>query len=89
MSTTYLQSVPPTGLTPIQRQEWQRRHRIAENTIEIQVMGGTLPDNETLHCFQRYVNGELTLNDAMERVRQQMRQEREMLDAYIQRRNII
>lgn len=89
MSSNYLRAIPPSDLTPLQRQEWHRRQRIAENTLDIQVLGGTLPDSETVHFFQRYVDGELTLNDAMARVRQQMQQERDMLRAYIQRRNIL
>ena len=88
MITNYFRP-PATRLNPGQLREWQRRQSIAQNTLEIQTLGGTLPDVETIHCFQSYVDGELTLTEAIVRVRQQMVQEREMLRQYVERRNII
>ena len=88
MITNYFRP-PVTRLSPGQLREWQRRQSIAQNTLEIQTLGGTLPDIETIRCFQSYVDGELSLTEAIVRVRQQMVQEREMLRQYVERRNII
>jgi hypothetical protein len=78
----------PEGLDPAQRAAWLRRQRTAENTLEIQAIGGSVPDAETIAHFQRYVSGELTLGQAIERVRKQMSQEHETFRLYLTRRNI-
>jgi hypothetical protein len=87
MSKAYFTHIPDQ-LDPAQRVAWLRRQRTAENTLEIQAIGGSAPDAETVAHFQRYVNGEITLAQAIERVRRQMAQEHETFRLYLTRRNL-
>ena len=74
MSASYFKPMPP-HLTLEQRKEWERRQHTAENTLAIQALGGTTPNEETTAKFQRYINGEITLAQAIMQVREQMAQE--------------
>ena len=68
-----------------QQKDWHRRQRTAENTLAIQVLGGTEPNEETLGYFQRYVRGEITLARAIAQVREQMAQEHAAFREYLNR----
>ncbi|GAA4365638.1 hypothetical protein GCM10023185_36100 [Hymenobacter saemangeumensis] len=78
----------PEGLTPAQLQAWQRRRRTAENTLEIEVLSGAVPDAQTIHLFQRYINGELTLGEAIERVRKLAPVDHQTFRLYFTRRHV-
>lgn len=82
-----LNIVMPDHLSDGQRQEWQRRQRTAENTLEIQDLSGTTPNAETIAHFQRYVRGEINLGEAIEQVRRQMAQTYDSFRTYINRRD--
>jgi|GEM_PF-5186074 len=78
----------PAGLSPVQQQAWQRRRRTAENTLEIEILSGAVPDAQTLAFFQRYINGELTLGEALERVRKLAPADEQTFRLYFTRRNV-
>ncbi len=78
----------PQNLTDEQRKDWLRRQRTAENTLAIQALGGTAPNEETLSYFQRYVSGEITLAQAIAQVREQMAQEHVAFRQYLNRGSI-
>jgi hypothetical protein len=78
----------PKHLSPAQQQAWQRRQRMAETTLEIQTRSGSVADAETLAYFQRYVRGELTLEQAISRVRHQLAQEQKPSPHYLTCRNV-
>lgn len=88
MSTNFFEPMPD-DLSPDQRLHWKRRQLTAENTLEIQAMGGTVANDETLACFRRYVRGEATLTQAIEQARRQLAQEHSSFRQRINRRNII
>ena len=75
----------PHCLGEDQQKDWHWRQRTAENTLAIQVLGGTEPDEETLGYFQRYVRGEITLARAIAQVREQMAQEHTAFREYLNR----
>lgn len=75
----------PTLLSEEQQKDWLRRQRTAENTLAIQALGGTEPNQETIGCFQRYVRGEITLAKAIGQVREQMAQEHAAFRQYLNR----
>ena len=75
----------PPNLSEDQRKEWIRRQRTAENTLVIQALGGTMPNAETIAKFQCYVNGEITLAQAIAQVREQMAQEHAAFRQYLNR----
>ena len=75
----------PHCLGEDQQKDWHRRQRTAENTLAIQVLGGTEPNEETLGYFQRYVRGEITLARAIAQVREQMAQEHTAFRQYFDR----
>lgn len=79
--------VPPESLSEPQLQQWQRRQSTAESTLEIQALSGTAPDAETLEQFRRYVRGEITLAQAIERVRMQLAQAHSSFRAHINRQD--
>jgi hypothetical protein len=85
--TTYFKPLPQR-LNDDQRREWLRRQRTAENTLAIQVLGGTEPNGETIAEFQRYVCGEVPLAQAIAQVREQMAQEHAAFRYYLNHRNI-
>ena len=84
MSTSFFTPMPQ-HLNDNQRKDWQRRQRTAENTLAIQALGGTEPNQETLTQFQRYVGGEITLAQAIAQVREQMAQEHAAFRQYLNR----
>jgi len=84
MSTHYFNPMP-AHLADDQRKEWVRREQTAENTLAIQALGGTTPNAETIAKFQRYVNGEITLAQAIAQVREQMAQEHAAFRQYLNR----
>jgi hypothetical protein len=89
MSTPYFTPMPmPQHLNDDQRKDWLRRQRTAENTIAIQALGGTAPNQETLTQFQRYVGGEITLAQAIAQVREQMAQEHAAFRQYLNRSSL-
>ena len=65
----------PAHLDEAQRRDWLRRQQIAENTLAIQDLGGTRPNAETIARFRRYVRGEITLAQAIMRMREQIAQD--------------
>ena len=67
MSSTYFQS-PPTGQTPEHAHAWHHRCRTAEAALARQVAAGVAPEAETIAHFQVYVNNEITLGQAIDRV---------------------
>ena len=73
----------PHHLNDDQRKDWQRRQRTAENTLAIQSLGGTEPNEETIVHFRRYVGGEITLAQAIAQVREQMAQEHAAFRKYL------
>ena len=75
----------PHCLGEDQQKDWHRRQRTAENTLAIQALGGTEPNEETLGYFQRYVRGEITLARAIAQVREQMAQEHAAFREYLNR----
>lgn len=75
MATTPQFTPLPPHLSDDQRRDWQRRQATAETTLDLQVLGGTTPNAETVSFFQRYVRGEVTLAQAIAQVREQMAQE--------------
>ncbi|WP_426061719.1 antitoxin VbhA family protein [Hymenobacter sp. B1770] len=79
----------PQNLSDDERRDWLRRQRTAENTLAIQALGGTEPNQETLSQFQRYVSGEITLAQAIAQVREQMAQEHAAFRQYLNRGSII
>ncbi|WP_196280919.1 antitoxin VbhA family protein [Hymenobacter jeongseonensis] len=79
----------PHHLSEDQRQNWLRRQRTAENTLAIQALGGTVPNEETLSYFHRYVSGEITLAQAIAQVREQMAQEHAAFRQYLNRGSVI
>ncbi|MCC3152072.1 antitoxin VbhA family protein [Hymenobacter sp. BT770] len=87
MNTSHFKHMPQS-LNDNQRQDWLRRQRTAENTLAIQAMGGTEPNEETLHHFQRYVTGEITLAQAIAQVREQMAQEHAAFRQYLNRSSL-
>lgn len=87
-STTYFKPLPH-HLSDDQRQAWLRRQRTAENTLAIQVLGGTEPNGETIAEFQRYVCGKVALAQAIAQVREQMAQEQAAFRHYLNYRNIV
>ena len=78
----------PQYLNDDQRRDWLRRRRTAENTLAIQALGGTEPNEETISHFQRYVGGEITLAQAIAQVREQMAQEHAAFRRYLNGSNI-
>ena len=79
----------PDDLPADQRAHWLRRQATARNTLEIQALTGTSANAETVAVFQRYVRGEVTLNQAIAQVREQMAQEHQSYRQFLNRRNII
>ena len=75
MSTNSYFLPVPSGLSADQHQRWLFRQRTAESTLEIQISGGTVPNDETIAHFRRYVAGEIPLSEAIAQVREQMAQE--------------
>lgn len=75
----------PGSLDEDQQQDWLRRQRTAENTLAIQALGGTAPNEETIGYFRRYVRGEITLAKAIAQVREQMAQEHAAFRQYLNR----
>jgi hypothetical protein len=67
MSSTYFQP-PLASQTPEQAHAWQHRCRTAEAALARQVAAGLVPDAETIAHFQAYVNGDITLGQAIGRV---------------------
>jgi hypothetical protein len=88
MSTTLFEPMPD-DLSADQRLHWKRRQLTAENTLEIQAMGGTVANAETLACFRSYVRGEVSLTQAIEQARRQLAQEHHSFRQSLNRRNII
>lgn len=84
MSTISFEPMPP-GLTAEQRTQWQRRQLTAHNTLEIQALAGTGANAETLAYFRRYVNGEITLAQAITQAREQIAQEHDGFRQYLNR----
>ena len=84
MTTSQFTLMPQT-LNDDQRKDWLRRQRTAENTLAIQALGGTKPNEETITHFQRYVSGEITLAQAIAQVREQMAQEHAAFRHYLNR----
>jgi hypothetical protein len=78
----------PLHLNDEQRRDWLRRQRTAENTLAIQALGGTEPNEETMSYFRRYVGGEITLAQAIAQVREQMAQEHAAFRRYLNRGSI-
>ncbi len=75
----------PAFLSEDQQKDWLRRQRTAENTLAIQALGGTEPNEETIGYFQRYVRGEITLANAIGQVREQMAREHAAARQYLNR----
>lgn len=75
----------PNLLNEDQQKDWLRRQRTAENTLAIQALGGTEPNEETIGYFRRYVRGEITLAKAIGQVREQMAQEHTTFRQYLNR----
>jgi hypothetical protein len=67
MSSRYFQPLPP-GHSPEQAQAWHHRCRTAEAALARQVAAGAVPDAESIVHFQAYVNGDITLGQAIARV---------------------
>ncbi|MGI4821886.1 MAG: hypothetical protein ACRYFV_11805 [Janthinobacterium lividum] len=67
MSSTYFQP-PLASQAPEQAHGWHHRCRTAEATLARQVDAGVVPDAETIAHFQTYVNGDITLGQAIGRV---------------------
>jgi hypothetical protein len=67
MSSTYFQPLP-AGYSPEQEQLWHNRCRTAEAALARQVAAGVAPDAEMIAHFQAYVNGDITLGQAIGRV---------------------
>ena len=87
MSNLHFTSMPQ-HLNDDQRKEWSRRQRTAENTLAIQALGGTEPNEQTLSQFKRYVGGEITLAQAISQVREQMAQEHAAFRQYLNRSSL-
>jgi hypothetical protein len=56
----------PAGLTPEQLTARQERERHANNSIAILMSNGPAPSAESLDIMQRYVDGELSLDQAID-----------------------
>lgn len=67
MSSSYFHHLP-AGHSPEQAQAWHTRCRTAEAALARQVAAGVAPDAETIAHFQAYVNGDITLGQAIGRV---------------------
>jgi hypothetical protein len=67
MSFPYFQPLP-AGHSPEQAQAWHTRCRTAEAALARQVAAGVVPDAEIIAHFQAYVNGDITLGQAIGRV---------------------
>jgi hypothetical protein len=63
---------PPAGQSPEQAQAWHNRCCTAEATLARQVVAGVAPDAETIAHFQSYVNGSITLGQAIGRTLDQL-----------------
>ena len=79
----------PANLTAEQRALWQRREQTARDTLDIQALAGTCANAQTLGYLQRYVRGEIALDQAIAQVREQLAQEHDGFRQYLNRRNII
>ncbi|GAB3840361.1 hypothetical protein GCM10028821_44980 [Hymenobacter jeollabukensis] len=56
----------PAGLTPEQLTARQERERHANNSIAILMSNGPAPSPEALAIMQRYVEGEISIEEAIE-----------------------
>lgn len=62
MVSKYFSSFP-SGLAPAELAQRQKRQRQAEWGVAVAQLGGTLPAARVLADLQRYIDGELTLEE--------------------------
>jgi hypothetical protein len=67
MSSNYFRPLP-AGYSPEKEKAWHYRCRTAEDALARQVAAGAVPDAEAIAHFQAYVNGDITLGQAIGRV---------------------
>ncbi len=59
---------PPDGLGPEQRQRWALRLRTVEDALAGLTADGTAPDDAVVGYLHDYVNGRITLGQALGRI---------------------
>lgn len=77
----------PDHIPADQRPHWLRRQLKAGHALEVQAMAGTVANAHTLAQFQRYVNGEVSLDHALAQARAQRYQHYQGYQQYVWRRH--
>jgi hypothetical protein len=61
----------PAGLSEVELAARQKRQQQAEWGVAVAALGGTLPQPKVLADLQRYIDGELTLDEVAELTNEQ------------------